>query len=180
MWDRGWQYLQKAGTVILGISILLWAASTYPKIGEDKLAGLDEVGQQSAQMQHSITGRVGHLIEPVLRPLGFDWKIGTALIGAFAAKEVFVAQMGIVYSVGEADQTSEALRQRLRADYTPLKGLCIMLFCLLSSPCMATVAVTAREAGSWKWAALQYVGLTVVAYAVTLVVYQVGTLLIGG
>jgi ferrous iron transport protein B len=180
MWDRGWQYLQKAGTVILGISILLWAASTYPKIGEDKLAGLDEVGQQSAQMQYSITGRVGYWIEPVIRPLGFDCKIATALIGAFAAKEVFVAQMGIVYSVGEADETSEALRQRLRADYTPLKGLCIMLFCLLSSPCMATVAVMAREAGSWKWAALQYVGLTVVAYTVTLVVYQVGSLFIGG
>jgi ferrous iron transport protein B len=180
MWDRGWQYLQKAGTVILGISILLWAASTYPKLSEDKLAGLDEAGQQSAQMQYSITGRVGHWIEPVLRPLGFDWKIGTALIGALAAKEVFVAQMGIVYSVGEADETSEALRQRLRADYSPLKGLCIMLFCLLSSPCMATVAVTAREAGSWKWAALQYVGLTVVAYLVTLVVYQVGNLLVGG
>jgi len=180
MWDRGWQYLQKAGTVILGISILLWAASTYPKIPEDKLVGMDEQQQQAAQMQYSVTGRVGHWIEPVLRPLGFDWKIGTALVGAFAAKEVFVAQMGIVYSVGEADETSDALRQRLRADYTPLNAFCIMLFCLLSTPCMATVAVTAREAGGWGWAALQLVGLTVLAYLVTLVVYQVGSLLIGG
>lgn len=180
MWDRGWQYLQKAGTVILGISILLWAASTYPKIPEDKLVGMDEQQQQAAQIQYSVTGRVGHWIEPVLRPLGFDWKIGTALVGAFAAKEVFVAQMGIVYSVGEADETSDALRQRLRADYTPLNAFCIMLFCLLSTPCMATVAVTAREAGGWGWAALQLVGLTVLAYLVTLVVYQVGSLLIGG
>ncbi|MEN6308822.1 MAG: ferrous iron transport protein B [Anaerohalosphaeraceae bacterium] len=180
MWDRGWLYLQKAGTVILGISILLWVASTYPKIPEDKLIGLDEAQQHSAQMQYSVTGRVGRLIEPVIRPLGFDWKVGTALIGAFAAKEVFVAQMGIVYSVGEADEGSEVLRQRLRADYTPLKGICIMLFCLLSSPCMATIAVTAREAGGWTWAALQYTGLTAVAYVSTLLVYQVGSLFIGG
>ncbi|MGB2824035.1 MAG: ferrous iron transport protein B, partial [Phycisphaerae bacterium] len=97
--------------------------------------------------------------------------------GAFAAKEVFVAQMGIVYAVGEADGGSEALRARLQSHYTPLQGLCIMLFCLISAPCVATIAVTRKESGSWKWAALQLGGLTALAYVVTLIVYQVGRLL---
>jgi ferrous iron transport protein B len=99
------------------------------------------------------------------------------MIGAFAAKEVFVAQMGIVYSVGEADEESEPLRDKLRANYSPLAGFCIMLFMLISAPCMATIAVTKRESNSWKWALFQLVGLTLLAYGVTLVVYQVGSAL---
>jgi ferrous iron transport protein B len=178
MWDRGWMYLQKAGTVILAISILLWAASTYPKAPEEKLAGLDETQRQTAHLEYSITGRIGKTIEPALKPLGFDWKIGTAMVGAFAAKEVFVAQMGIVYSVGETDEGSEALRQQLRANYSPLVGFCIMLFCLISAPCMATIAVTRRETNSWGWAMFQLFGLTVLAYILTLIVYQVGSFLI--
>jgi ferrous iron transport protein B len=109
--------------------------------------------------------------------MGFDWKIGTALIGAFAAKEVFVAQLGIVYSVGEADEESETLRGKLRSTYTPLVGFCIMLFCLISAPCMATIAVTKRESNSWGWALFQLSGLTLLAYIITIVVFQVGTLL---
>jgi ferrous iron transport protein B len=89
--------------------------------------------------------------------------------------------MGIVFAVGEADEESGALRERLRASYTPLQGFCIMLFCLISLPCMATVAVTRRESNSWKWALLQVGGLTMLAYVLTLVVYQVGMLAgIGG
>jgi ferrous iron transport protein B len=174
MWDRGWMYLQKAGTVILAISILLWAASTYPKPPKENLAGLDANQQEAMQLEYSVTGRVGKMIEPAIKPLGFDWKIGTALIGAFAAKEVFVAQMGIVYSVGHADEQSEALRNRLKSDYSGLIGFCIMLFCLIGTPCVSTVAITARDAGGWKWAALQYFGLTCLAYALTLAVYQIG------
>jgi len=84
--------------------------------------------------------------------------------------------MGIVHAVGEADGESETLRAKLQATYTPLQGFCIMLFCLISMPCMATVAVTKRETGSWKWALLQLVGLTVLAWLLTALVYQVGTL----
>jgi ferrous iron transport protein B len=178
MWDRGLMYLQKAGTVILAISILLWAASTYPKAPAQKLAGFDENQQQTVHLEYSLTGRIGKLMEPAIKPLGFDWKIGTALIGAFAAKEVFVAQMGIVYSVGEADEESDALREQLKAHYSPLVGFCIMLFCLISTPCMATIAVTRRESNSWGWAMFQLVGLTVLAYIVTLIVYQVGSFVI--
>ena len=121
---------------------------------------------------------VGRFIEPAIKPLGFDRKIGTALIGAAAAKEVFVSQLGIIYSVEGDIEDTHSLRDRLEADYTPLTGFCVMLFCLIATPCVATVAVTAHETGSWKWAVFQFVSLTVLAYVVTLVVYQVGRLIV--
>jgi len=136
-----------------------------------------EQAKQAEEMAYSVAGRIGHALEPFLRPMGFDWKIGTALIGAFAAKEVFVAQMGIVYSVGKADEKSEALREQLRSHYSPLVAFCIMLFCLISAPCMATIAVTKRESNSWKWALFQLGGLTVLAYVLTVMVFQAGSLL---
>jgi len=173
-WDRGRMYLQKAGTVILAFSILLWAAGTYPKAPAEKLAGLDKPQRQSISLQYSMTGRIGKMMEPMVRPLGFDWRIGTAMIGATIAKEVFVSQLGIVYSLGDDEKGVETLRQRLQQGYSPLVGFCIMLFCLIGTPCIATVAITAREAGSWKWAAFQYLGLTFLAYVLTLFVYQIG------
>jgi len=200
MWERGWLYLKKAGTVILGISILLWALTTYPALPEDQAAhfetqretigaagvaeeereeSLAAVDNEEAEagLRYSIAVRMGAAIEPIISPMGFDWRIGTALIGAFAAKEVFVAQMGIVHAVGAADEEFDALRDRLRADYNPLIALCIMLFALVSAPCMATIAVTKRESNSWGWALFQLSGLTVLAYVLTLLVYQVGTAL---
>jgi ferrous iron transport protein B len=198
-WGRSWLYLKKAGTIILGISIILWAMTSYPRkttfsrdfdaeIAEVETAfASDPVAQankkaeleqsmQAEELAYTVTGRIGHAIGPILKPMGFDWKIGTALIGAFAAKEVFVAQMGIVYSVGEAHEESDALRARLQEAYSPLQAFCIMLFCLISTPCMATIAVTKRESGSWGWALLQFGGLTTIAYVLTTVVYQAGTL----
>ena len=112
-----------------------------------------------------------------MRPLGFDWKIDTALIGAVAAKELFVSQLGIVYAVSSADEDAPDLRERLRADYTPLTGFCVMLFCLISAPCVATIAMTRQETASWRWALFQFFGLTGLAYLVTLTVYQAGRLL---
>ena len=173
MWERGGLYLKKAGTVILGISILLWALTTFPRSG-DTDPDLSAEEQQAVALAHTAAGRIGHILEPVIRPLGFDWRIGTAMIGAFAAKEVFVAQLGIVYSVGEADEESVTLREKLRAHYSPLVGFCIMLFMLISAPCMATIAVTRRESNSWKWALFQLGGLTLLAYLATLLVYQAG------
>jgi len=129
---------------------------------------------RAEQMRSSLAGRIGSGLEVVLKPLGFDWRIATALIGAFAAKEVFVAQLGIVFSLGDADAESEKLRERLRAEYSPLVGFCIMLFCLIGMPCVATVSATRIESGSWKWAALQMGGLTVLAWIVTALVYQAG------
>jgi ferrous iron transport protein B len=177
MWHRGWMYVRKAGTVILVLSIILWAAISYPKPPDERLAGLGEHEQQRETLRYSVAGRVGRAMEPVIRPIGFDWKIGTALIGASVAKEVFVAQLGIIYALGDSAEDAEALQQHLREDYTPLQGFCVMLFCLITAPCVATVAITRKEAGTWKWAAFQYFGLTVLAYVITLAVYQTGTLL---
>ncbi|MGQ9650880.1 MAG: ferrous iron transport protein B [Phycisphaerae bacterium] len=201
MWNRAGAYLKKAGTIILGISILLWSMQQWPglpteksqvfarqrsaiearadladDVREEHLAEIDHA-QAQATLETSLMGRVGHTLEPILRPCGFDWKISTAMVGAFAAKEVFVAQMGIVYSLSEEEEESEPLRDKLQAAYTPLQGFCIMLFCLISAPCMATIAVTRREANSWSWAMFQLVGLTVLAWIMTTAVYQIGTML---
>ena len=214
MWSRAWLYVKKAGTVILGISIILWALTSYPQPPEGwtppeaaaaapAASGAPEApghagggfpvadpaldaaapaaaaraapaSAAAAAMAYSVAGRVGHALEPVLAPMGFDWRIGTAMIGAFAAKEVFVAQMGIVFAVGDGEENSEALRDQLRARYDPLVGFCIMLFALIATPCMATVAVTRQESGSWRWALLQFWGLTALAWVLTTLVFQIG------
>jgi len=143
---------------------------------EDTLHELARL-RRAEELTYSVAGRIGRALEPVLKPLGFDWRIATALIGAMAAKEVFVAQLGIVFSVGEADESSTVLREKLRRRYTPLVGFCIMLFCLITCPCVATLAVTKSESESWGWMLFQMAGLTGLAYVVTLVVYQIGSLL---
>lgn len=203
MTERSWIYLRKAGTVILSISVLLWVCTVYPKkpgydVDAEVRAGRLHVVEAdgpaapegvpaitraelehrraSEDLRYSVAGRVGAAIEPALRPLGFDWKIGTAMIGAFAAKEVFVSQMGIVYSLGESEQSAFTLQQKLSRDYSPLTGVCLMIFLLVGTPCMATVAIIKRESGSWKWAALQFCGLTGIAYLLALLVHQLGRL----
>jgi ferrous iron transport protein B len=191
MTERSWLYLRKAGTVILGVSILMWLITAYPRpvsyqidaeVAAGRLQGLSareiEVRRAAEDLRTSIAGRFGSAVEPVLRPLGFDWRVAVGLVGAFAAKEVFVAQMGIVYSMGEVDEGSETLRAALRRDYSPLAGLSMMLFLLIGTPCMATFAMTRRESGKLRWALLQFGGLTAIAYVVSLLVYQVGRLLI--
>ena len=241
MWERSWLYLKKAGTIILFISIVMWALTVFPQFPDEKVeqyaAQLPELEQtlneqtkelsslgyiipteenfskaeasnkklndsdrekaqelvaqidatngkidevlynlSEAELEYSAAGRIGKFIEPVIAPLGFDWKIGTALIGAFAAKEVFVAQMGIVYSLGEVGEDSDALRAKLQENYTPLVGFAIMVFALLSAPCMATFAIVKRESNSWKWAFFQFFGMTLVAYIITFLIYQIGRL----
>ena len=175
MWQRGWMYLRKAGTIILAVSIVLWIAMSYPKPGPDSLAELTPHQARQEKLEHSAIGRLGKAIEPALKPLGFDWKIGTALIGATAAKEVFVSQLAITYSVGDEQESGKTLRQKLRANYTPLTGFCIMLFCLIYAPCFATVAITKQETNSWRWALLQFFGLTALAYVITFIVFQTGS-----
>lgn len=204
MWERAYLYVKKAGTIILAVSIILWALISYPRDSkvEKKYDGqitevkkalstnnetvregalqrkLDEIQREKeAQMlARSAAGRIGRLLEPALRPLGFDWRIGTAFLGAFAAKEVFVAQMGIVFSIGDAEAAPKSLRQKLQENYSRLTGFCVMLFAMIATPCVATVAVTRRETGSWKWALLQFGGLTALAYLLTLLVHQLGSL----
>ena len=168
-------YLRKAGTIILGVSIVLWVLTSYPQKAE--ITATDSEAIQAERLSYSVAGRIGMVMEPIIKPMGFDWRIGTAMIGAFAAKEVFVSQLGIMYSVGDADEESGALRDKLARNYTPLTGFTIMLFMLLSMPCIATIAVTKQESGSWKWAMLQLGGLTAFAYVMTALVFQIGSLL---
>ncbi len=199
MWNQSKEYLKKAGSIILILSVLLWGLASFPKIqtysqdyqneiqtaqssslpGVQKEEKLQEIAQEMQEKELSFTyaGRIGRFLEPALKPIGFDWKIGTALIGALAAKEMFVAQLGIVNAVRETEDNQVPLRDKLRDQYTPLVAFCIMLFCLISAPCVATCAVTHRESNSWKWALIQFFGLTMVAYILTFVVYQVGSLL---
>ncbi len=175
MWQRAWMYLRKAGTIILAISIILWALMSYPKPAGHSLQPLDPDEVHRIKLEHSVIGRLGRAIEPAIKPLGFDWKIGTALIGATAAKEVFVSQLSIVYAVGGDDAAPHTLREKLQADYTPLTGFCIMLFCLIYAPCVATIAITRHETNSWLWALIQFASLTAIAYVLTFIVYQAGS-----
>jgi len=195
-----WYYLRKAGTIILAIVVVLWAMKTYPQLPQDQQAGFDarreallaseptpdkqgllheiELQRRRAGLQHSAIGQVGRFIAPTMAPCGFDWKISTALLGSLAAKEVFVGQMGMIYAVDTDDEASSTtLSKHLASNYTPLQGLSIMLFILIASPCIATVAVTVREAGSWKWAAFMWSYLTLLAWVVSTVVYQGGRLI---
>jgi len=188
MTERAWIYLRKAGTIILAVSILLWVMSTYPKkevfeVDAQLAQGVELTAQQIEQarggesLRYSVAGRIGKAMEPAIAPMGFDWKLGTSMIGAFAAKEVFVANLGIVYSMGQTTEDDQDLRDKLSNDYSPLVGISLMLFLLISAPCMATFAVTRRESGSWRWAFLQLGGLTLVAFVISTAVYQVGRLL---
>jgi ferrous iron transport protein B len=132
--------------------------------------------EHAARLGYSLGGRVGRFMEPALSPLGFDWRIGTALIGAMAAREAFIAQLGIMFAA-DGNASSDVLQTRLRSTYPPLTGFAIMLFILIGSPCVPTLVVTFRESRSWKWPAAQVIGLTVAAYLVVLFVNTLGTLL---
>ena len=184
VWQPTAMYLRKAGTIILLIVAIMWALKTWPQLPQaqrqaeaakaEAAGGSPAAAVHRADLTHSAIGRIGKTIAPVFRPCGFDWKVSTALIGAFAAKEVFIGQLGVIYAVEHADEGSESLRAQLSADYSPLQGVCMMLFILIASPCMATVAVTMREGGSWKWAALQWGYLTALAWVVAAAVFQIG------
>ncbi len=171
MWERAIMYLKKAGTVILLASVIMFVINTFPQ----KMQISNPQEAKLEQLEYSLGGRIGKKLEVVLAPLGFDWRVSSALVGAFAGKELFVSQLSIIYSTADDDQAS--LRQLLQQNYSKLQAFCIMLFCLISMPCIATVAVVRRETNSWKLAMLQIAGLTMLAYGITLVVYQVGKLL---
>ncbi len=179
--DRGAAFLRKAGTVILGIVILLWAAQTYPKSDSDDPA---------EQLSHTVVGRVSDAIEPVVRPLGFDGRTGTAVITSFAAREVFVGSMAVLFSVDESDdeaETRDRIRERIAAETWPDGSpmfdipavLSLLVFYIYALQCLPTTAVVAREAGSWKWAIGQFVFMSLFAALASLVVYQVGSLIAG-
>ncbi len=172
VWQRCLLFLRRAGTVILALSIVLWALATYPKADVDP--SLAPEAQQEQQLAHSALGRFGRAIEPAVAPLGYDWKIGVSIVASFAAREVFVSTMGTIYGVGGTDDAllQDKLRSEVKADgtpaYTPLIAVGLMVFYVFALMCMSTIAVTIREAGGgrlgWKWAGIQFAYMLVLAY----------------
>jgi ferrous iron transport protein B len=171
---RAWMFVRRAGTVILGLSILLWAALKYPRTE----------GTKSEQITHSAAGQLGRAIEPVIKPLGYDWKIGIGLIASFAAREIFVTTMSEIYAIEEDDEaTHEKLRDQIKDAawpdgkpvYTTPVCVGLMVFFVFAMQCLSTVAVVRRETGGWKWPLFQLGYMTGTAYLLALLVYQIGS-----
>ena len=205
MWDKSQQYLRKMGGVILVASIIIWFLGYFPRdkerelkydnmitqveqqegLGdEEKSAQIEEIeeGRNTEHQEESYIGRVGKAIEPVMRPLGFDWKISVSLLSGMAAKEVVVSTLGVLYTGSSEDQ--ESLEVRLLADkqvdgsttFTPLVVVSLLLFVLIYFPCVATIAAIKEESGSWKWGVFSIVYTTLLAWLISFVVYQIGCL----
>jgi ferrous iron transport protein B len=220
-WERTWQYIKKAGTVILGISVILWAMMTFPSLPESKtqhfeaqrktvmagvsptvvkelestdeetklsekaeslkdlLAAIDYREAETA-LRHSIAGRMGTALEPVSGLAGFDWRTNIALVGGFAAKEVVVSTLGIAYSLGEVDpEENQSLSETLAGHpgWSPLVALSLIIFTIFYAPCFVAVVCIAKEAGSWKWGAFSMAFNTVLAFVLSMLVFQIGTAL---
>ena len=205
MWDRARLFLRRAGTVILGINILLWFLATYPKTGNGVMEHRSDVVMEKtatpqhsdtptlrppaelagAQLRNSFAGKLGRAIEPIIAPLGFDWKMGIGIITSFAAREVFVSTMSTVYNVGQADDSesgTKTLAQTLRAQtrpdgtpvYTTLVAVTLMVFYVFALQCASTVAVVRRETNSWKWPLFQWVYMGILAWGLAFITYQGG------
>jgi ferrous iron transport protein B len=231
MWDRSKIFLRRAGTVILGINILLWFLATYPKssasdarfeaarateiakinpnaktkadmttvveelnanpnrsdLQNQVLASLESLDQQQSgeKLRNSFAGKMGRAIEPIIAPLGFDWKIGIGIITSFAAREVFVSTMSTVYNVGSSEDAGtktkliETLKQQKdphtgKTLYTPLLAVTLMIFYVFAMQCASTVAIVRRETNSWKWPLFQWAYMGVLAWGLAFVTFHVG------
>jgi ferrous iron transport protein B len=186
-WDRSKLFLRRAGTVILGINILLWFLASYPRHATAH-AGELNAAQAGERLRGSFAGQAGRLLEPVIAPLGFDWKMGIGIVSSFAAREVFVSTMSIVYNVAEGTSEdthtrdlAQVLRQQQRPDgkpvYTTLTCVTLMVFYVLALQCVSTVAVVRRETNSWKWPLFQWLYMGALAWLLAFVTYQGGRLL---
>ncbi|MDI1242183.1 MAG: ferrous iron transport protein B [bacterium] len=192
MLTRAWLFVKRAGTVILAISIILWALMYFPRTqattpaSEVIAAEQAEISPESEHLRNSYAGKLGHAIEPVIQPLGFDWKIGVALIASFAAREVLVSTLSIIYNVGkDENEESPSLISAIREAkneggevvWTPLTALTLMVFFVLAIQCMSTVAVVRRETNSWAWTLFMVSYMTGLAYFAAFVTFQGGRLL---
>ena len=170
--DRAGSFLKKAGTVILALSILLWALATFPKAPS---------GEEQDQFNYSAMGRIGQAIEPVVKPLGWDHRLGTAMLASFAAREVFNSQVAISYAIAEDDdeeQARESIREEFRSSYSIATVLSLLVFYVFALQCLPTTAVVGRETKSWKWAVGQLVGMSLFAYVAALLTFQLARLFI--
>jgi ferrous iron transport protein B len=245
MWDRSKMFVRRAGTIILGINIILWFLATYPRDKErshgfavERFRSLERIGREGEifkmsdsevrdaaskliaelnasqspqetksnemrvrdelleiseresgeELKDSFAGHLGRAIEPLIKPLGFDWKIGIGIIGSFAAREVFVSTMSTVYNVGasETDEKGTAsltkmLQEQKRDDgsklYTPLLGVTLMVFYVFALQCVSTVVIVRRETNSWRWPAFQWLYMTALAWVLAFITWHGGRLL---
>ena len=170
VWDKSLQYFKKAGTVILAASVLIWAVTTFPTAPEGT--------PREQALEGSVAGWVGRAIEPLVKPLGFDWKIGIATVTGFAAKETVVSTLGVLYKVGESEDDNTPLQKALQADhaFNPLVAYVLMLFTLILAPCIAAQATISAELG-WRWWAFYVLFSIVVSWTLCFGVYQIGSLL---
>ncbi len=176
MWGKAGQYLKKMGTIILFASVLIWALGYFP-LNRNIQPG------SATQLEQSYIGRIGKFIEPVIEPLGFDWKMGVSIVTGLAAKEIVVSSMGILYHVPDAEENTQTLAENLRKQennkgekvFTPLVAYAFMLFILIYFPCMAVIAAIRKEAGG-KWACFSIIYTTTLAWIVSFCVYQIGSL----
>jgi ferrous iron transport protein B len=164
MWNRSKIFLRRAGTVILAANLIIWALASFPRV-EGKVV-----------LEHTLAGKLGKTIEPLIEPLGFDWKIGIGLVASQAAREVIVSTLSTIYSLENADESSSSLQDAVRSSMTPLAGVSLMVYFALAMQCMSTVAVVRRETGGWRIPIIQFVYMNVLAYVAALGVYQGGRL----
>ncbi|MSS73334.1 MAG: ferrous iron transport protein B [Candidatus Latescibacteria bacterium] len=188
LWTNGRSFVERAGSVILAICIVLWFLGAYPKADPLALQRLPPEERATAQIDQSLLGSIGRGIEPALRPLGFDWKIGIGILTSFAAREVFVGTMGVVYGVGkESDENSESLQEKFQNARRPDGSkvftfpvvLSLLTFYMLACQCGATLGVVRRETGGWKWPLFMFSYMSVLAYTAAFLV-RVGATLAGG
>jgi ferrous iron transport protein B len=184
VWGSAKAFLRRAGTIILIASIALWVLLSFPKAPE--LPGATAQEQARADLEASAAARVGHAIEPVIAPLGFDWKIGVGLVASLAAREVIVSTLAQIYAVSDAEDF-DSLRSALRADTDPRTGrpvftlpvaLSLLVFFVFALQCTSTIVVMARETGSWRWPALAFTYMLGLAWTGSFVTYH-GTRALG-
>ncbi|MEC9195136.1 MAG: nucleoside recognition domain-containing protein, partial [Bacteroidota bacterium] len=193
VWEKTRSFVVEAGKIILAISILLWFMASFGP-GKNFSNAEQIVSQQSVnqtldeielknkivsfRLENSYIGILGKTIEPIILPLGYDWKIGIALIRSFAAREVFVGTLATIYSIGSEDQETIKTKMagEIRKDGTSLfnlaTGISLMLFYAFAMQCMSTLAIVRKETNSWKWPIIQLISMTIIAYFVSLIVYQ--------
>jgi ferrous iron transport protein B len=187
--EAAWSFLKNAGTLILAMSVVIWALGSYPK-PVLPAGDLTEAEQQGEALRQSFLGRAGRLIEPVVKPLGWDWRLGCAAVASFPAREVVLGTLGVIYNLGDVDPGEEegatALVRRLKAatwDGTDRKvftvpvALSLMVFFALCAQCASTLVVIGKETGSWVWPVVTFTYMTVLAWLAAFVTYQAGTAL---
>lgn len=211
MWERGKQYLKKMGGIILIASVIIWFLGYFPRNNYDNIKTQQEIAQVArslksekgqntftpdeeakiseradhiVQQENSYIGKVGKFIEPTIKPLGFDWKIGVALLSGAAAKEIVVSTLGIIYTGDGSEEAEDGLAQKLRTEtnahgepaFTPLIAWSLMIFVLIYFPCIAVIAAIGKESGSWKWSLFTIGYSCTLAWIMSFLVYQIGSL----